>query len=299
MPRSTKKYWSHKVVNTKGSADRIADYCAAAFPILGSRSAAKKAILNGRLRLNGNIASTTDLVRKGDLLELQGSGVRKVKTLQIDLDIIFEDDSLVVVNKSGGIAVNGNRKTTLENALARANRQNKLPDALPRPLAVHRIDVPTSGLVLFAKTKSALIELGKAFQQNRVTKEYIAVVHGKPAQHGRINLPIQGKKAETSYERLEVVPSRIFQHLSLVLLKPVTGRTHQLRIHMKKEGHLIVGDKQYADTAKTILGKGMLLCAKKLVFAHPVTGKDLRLEIDTPTKFKKVMQRERDRFVKQ
>ena len=100
------------------------------------------------------------------------------------------------------------------------------------------------------------------------------------------------------FETIETVPSKIFQHLSLVRLFPITGRTHQLRIHMQKEGHFIVGDKMYSDGKKTILGKGLLLCARGISFQHPKTKKTIHLQIDIPPKFTKIMQREKERFSK-
>ena len=177
-----------------------------------------------------------------------------------------------------------------------ATRNNPQADALPRPVAVHRIDVPTKGLVLLAKTKSALIKLSKAFQNNQVQKEYIAIVHGKPSAKGRINQPIDLKEAITDFETIRTVPSRIFQYLSLLRLKPVTGRTHQLRIHLKNQGHFIVGDKMYAEGKKTILGKGLMLCASKLQFEHPINQKRMNLKVEVPAKFTKLLDREEERF---
>lgn len=290
-----KKRWTHKVKDLDGHMDLLI-YAVKAFPILGSKTAARKAMDAGRLKLNGNAARIGDRVKTGAFLELEGAGVRKVKKLDIDLETIYEDDFIIVVNKPSGIAVNGNRNKTVENALAHANRANKIADALPRPVAAHRIDVPTSGLVILAKTKRALIELGKAFQSNRVKKEYAAVVHGAISAQGEIDLPIDQKSALTHYQKENETPSRLFGALSLVKLKPVTGRTHQLRIHLKETGHLIVGDKQYAGQQKTILGKGLFLAACALQLKHPITGKEITLRIPTPPKFLRLLDREAARF---
>ena len=271
-------------------------YCGKAFPILGSKTAAKKAIEKGQISLNGKPARLNQVVKNGDRLVLQPPPKKKVKKIQVELDILFEDHHMIVVHKPAGIAVNGNRNHTVENALADKNHNNPLSDALPQPVAAHRIDLPTIGIVLLAKTKSALIQLGKAFQNNKIKKEYVAVVHGKPPATGKINHPIQHKKAETEFETIETVPSKIFQQLSLVKLFPITGRTHQLRIHMQQEGHLIVGDKMYANNQKTILGKGLLLCARGIAFQHPKTNKTIHLQIDIPTKFIKIIRREKERF---
>jgi RluA family pseudouridine synthase len=295
MAKSAKEYWRHKVSKVEKNTG-IIGYSAGAFTILGSKSAVKKAITGDRLLLNGKIAKFSDVVKNGDLIELHGTGLQKAKKYDVDLEIVYEDDFLLVVNKPGGIAVNGNRNKTVENAFADINRNNSQEDALPRPVAVHRIDVPTTGLVMLAKTKTALIKLSKAFQNNEVKKEYLAIVHGKTPAKGVIDEPIQEKTAVTKFETLQVVPSRIFKNLSLVRLQLLTGRTHQLRIHLKEKGHLIVGDKMYADRQKTIQGKGLLLCSCKIQFEHPQTGRMVNVEVDLPAKFERILQREGGRF---
>lgn len=295
MAKKDNQYWRHTVLDVDGKEDVIS-YCADHFRILGSRSAVKKAIAGGRLLLNGKTAGFSDRLRNGDRLELKGSGIQKAKKFDADLEIVYEDDLLLVVNKPGGIAVNGNRNKTVENAVADRNRQNPQPDALPRPVAVHRIDVPTSGLVMLAKTKTALIEMSRAFQEGEVHKEYRAVVHGKMPAGGTIRKPIQGKEAETRCQTLETAPSRVFGHLSLLRLQLITGRTHQLRIHLWGEGHPIVGDKDYMDDRKTLLGKGLFLCSCKMQFKHPGTGGLIELEIEPPGKFGRLLERERERF---
>ncbi|MEL6925872.1 MAG: RluA family pseudouridine synthase, partial [Bacteroidota bacterium] len=98
------------------------------------------------------------------------------------------------------------------------------------------------------------------------------------------------------FEAVEVVPSRVFGHLTKVRLQPITGRTHQLRIHLSNAGHPIVGDKLYLNDQKSILGKGVLLCAAELRFAHPVTGKSVELRVEVPGKFDRILKREADRF---
>lgn len=297
MAKKAKKKWTHQVKQLSANT-RLIDYAALAFPILGSKSAVKKALSAGRLLLNGKPAVFSDSLKIGDLLELQGTGIQQVKKYDIDLEIAYEDDYLLIANKPGGIAVNGNRYKTVENAVAEVNKNNQQPDVLARPVAVHRIDVPTTGLVMLAKTKKAQIKLGKAFQANQVKKEYLAVVHGKPPDKGRIKEPIEGKTAITDFESLRTVPSKVFKNLALVKLKPITGRTHQLRIHLKDNGHFIVGDKMYAEGKKTILGKGVMLCACRLQFTHPITGKVIDIKIDPPAKFKRILEREEERFRK-
>ncbi|MEZ4995408.1 MAG: RluA family pseudouridine synthase [Saprospiraceae bacterium] len=297
MGKKAQKNWSHRASGLKKPVPAIS-YCQRVFPVLGSKTAARKAIDEGRLLVNGKVIQFGELIREGDELQLTGLGLQKARDFEADLEIIFEDDHLLVVNKPGGIAVNGNRNKTVENAVAGNAGISSQTDALPRPIAAHRIDVPTKGLVLLAKTKSALIELGRAFQQNEIKKEYVAVVHGHPPENGKIDRPVQGKSAVTLYHTEVTTDSRVFGHFALVRMHPQTGRTHQLRIHMQRQGHLIVGDKQYAGKQKTILGKGLFLCACALTFRHPASGKEMKFQIDPPARFRKLLQRERDRFKK-
>lgn len=295
MESKKEPYWKHHVPASQERL-RISDYCGGAFAALGSKSAAKKAIIKGRVLLNGKVAKTADFIQAGDLIELQGTGVRQIKRYEVNLEIVYEDDFLIVINKPGGIAVNGNRYKTVENGLVGLAKVSNQEDALPRPVAVHRIDVPTKGLVLLAKTKKTQIILSKAFQDKQIKKEYVAIVHGKLIREGLIEEPIKGKKAITRFQTIETTPSQVYQHLSLVKLEPITGRTHQLRIHLRNQGHLIVGDKMYAKEQKTILGKGLFLCACKMQFKHPATQKMLKVEIDPPTRFSRLMQREKERY---
>ncbi len=294
-PMSATRKWTHEVPENTPRM-RIDDYCGGAIPILGSKSATKKAIKKSRITLNGKKAETADFIHPGDIIVVEGTGIRAVKKLDVDLPVIYEDDYMIIVNKPGGLAVNGNRYKTVENALAGHHSSGKVNDPLPRPVAVHRIDVPTNGLVVLAKTKSALIELARSFQEREIRKTYLAVVHGHPPKSGTIDNPIDGKPARTDYEVLRRVPSQKFNELSLLNLKPVTGRTHQLRKHLKSIGHLIVGDKQYAGDQPTILGKGLLLSAAGLQFLHPDHGRQVTFSIDPPAKFKRILDREENRY---
>lgn len=285
----------HKVPHHTPSISLVS-YCIDAFPMLGSRSAVKKAIYKNRLFLNDQPAQLKDMVNEGDVIRLQRITLRNVKKPDKHVPVVYEDDDLLVVNKPGGMAVNGLRNKTVENAVADHIGNNPNADALIRPIAVHRIDVPTRGLVVLAKTKSALIKLSKAFQHRHVKKEYVALVHGRVPKSGTIVSPIEEKRSVTEYQLIETAPSRVFGHLSLVRVFPVTGRTHQIRIHMKTQGYLVVGDKMYAERQKTILGKGLFLCARAIEFKHPVSGKLVSLEIPVPKKFIRVLEREKDRF---
>ncbi len=295
MSSSKKEVREHRVGRLNEKI-RLVDYCGDAFPILGSKSATKKALADGRIELNSMEADGSEFLEEGDYISLTGSGISEIKVLDMDLPVVYEDEYMLVINKPGGIAVNGNRYKTVENAVANKNIGNKMKDALPRPVACHRIDVPTKGLVVLAKTKASLINIGKAFEEERIKKEYTAIVHGKTSRIGSISHRIEGKKALTKFKRLRCVPSRNYENLSMLLVRPFTGRTHQIRIHLDLEGHLIVGDKEYQRGRKTVLGKGLYLCATKLEMRHPINNGLLQLEVELPARFHRLLDREESRF---
>jgi 23S rRNA pseudouridine1911/1915/1917 synthase len=293
MPRN-KKY-IHRIRKVPIDVT-IEDYCAKAFPLLASRTAARRAIAEKRILLNGRPIHSNTTLKEGGLLELKPKVITRPNSFDLDLERVFEDDYLIVVNKPGGIAVNGHRNKTVENALSGKVQLSDEPDALPQALAAHRIDVPTKGLVLLAKTKSALISMNRAFQNQDIHKAYVAVVHGQVEEEGTIDKPIGDKPACTHYESLRIVPSRQFGHLTLLRLLPETGRTHQLRIHLQGIGHPVLGDNQYTSDKPTLQGKGLFLCAYELEFQHPVTSEEIKLSIPVPNRFRRIIEREAQRF---
>lgn len=291
MSKSKKSPFKHRVQTVTGKVP-IMQYCAQHFPILGSKTAVKKAILKEQIFLNDALATIMDFVRNGDFIQLQNMDNKPVVKSKFDLEmpIVFEDDHLIIVDKPGGIAVNGNRNKTVENAVIGLAKKSKEPDALSAPTAVHRLDVPTKGLVMLAKTKTALIRLNKAFQNGEVSKVYFAIVHGETPEKGSIETPIDGKECKTDFDRIKTTSARGSGNLSLVKLKPVTGRTHQLRIHMESIGHLVLGDKQYAGQRRTLLKKGLFLCACNLRFEHPVTHETMQVRIPIPKRFERLVE---------
>jgi len=290
MSKRKKNPFKHRVQGLTGQAP-IMQYCAQYFPILGSKTAAKKAILKAQVLVNDTVAEVTGFVRNGDFIQLQKMDNKAVVKSKFDLEmpIIFEDEYLIIVDKPGGIAVNGNRNKTVENAVIGLAKKSTEPDALPAPTAVHRLDVPTKGLVILAKTKTALIRLNKAFQKGQVSKVYFAIVHGQTPEKGSVDMPIDGKQSQTEFTQIKTTRSRGSGQLSLVKLKPITGRTHQLRIHMQSIGHLVLGDKQYAGKQRTLLKKGLFLCACQLRFEHPITRETLQIRIPMPKRFERMV----------
>ena len=150
---------------------------------------------------------------------------------------------------------------------------------------MHRLDNPTSGLLIIAKTKNAQVKLNHAFEAKEIQKSYLAIVSGAIVSKGIFNLAIEGKNAETQFHLKEIFEKEE-RSFSLAELFPTTGRTHQIRIHLSKNGNPIVGDETYGSSEKI---RGILLAAHSLKFHHPITKETLHFENNFPKKFQKFM----------
>lgn len=277
---------------------RLSDYARAAFPSLPSRKGVAKAIKRGELFINGSPAPSGAWVEAGQMLEWVDLQQRIPKTYRLPLEVVLEDEYLAVINKPPGIEVSGNKFKTIENALAGSLSPSTQPDALNWPRPVHRIDYSTCGLLLVAKTASAQVFLGRQFEAQKIHKRYCAVVMGKVAEEGTIEEPIDGLSAHSRYAPTNTVPSLRSGYLTLVDLFPLTGRTHQLRIHMANIGHPIVGDQKYGPAGGVLKGKGLFLAAVELRFPHPADQQEIIISIETPSKFDSLLHREQARWEK-
>ena len=276
---------------------RIQEYAGKVFTQLQTRSAVKKAIAQKRLLIDKKPAQTSDWIVSGQHLALREIDQSIKKVFYLDLEIIYEDESIAVIKKPSGYPTNGNYFKTIENALPHNLTPSTLPDALRSARPVHRLDTATSGLLIIAKSKGAQIALHLQFENKEVTKTYQAVIAGTIDNEGTIETPINDQSALTTYRCIRRIPSIQNQWLSLVELYPKTGRTHQLRIHLSSRSTPIVGDKLYAP-ANVMKHKGLFLCATKLAFKHPTTGASLCFKIDTPKKFTSYLNREERRYNK-
>lgn len=278
---------THKVPLLK-TPIRLQEYGVGIFATLPTKSGLKKAIKNNLIFVNGKPATTALFIKGNETIELfQAEDNANKKHFNFPIEVLFEDDYLAIVYKPAGILVSGNSFATIDNALTQNLQKSSLPNAT-RPRPVHRLDYPTSGLLLIGKTTESIIALNKLFEQKKIQKTYYAICIGKMKRNGEIDLPIDGKSAFTSYEVLQTVASPRFEFLNLVKLQPQTGRKHQLRKHLFAIGNPILGDKEYFLEDLILNGKGLFLHASTLAFTHPFSKEKITITKELPKKFKKI-----------
>lgn len=283
-----------KTVNVQ----RIFDFVFVQFkPVFPSRSSVKKAFKSKRIYLNNHLAQSGNWMVEGDTVHIKPLILDPIKVFPLDLNIIYEDAFMALVNKPAGIVVSGNFYKTLQNALFHNLSISLESDALEIPRPVHRLDKMTAGLLMVAKTRRAQKYLGLQLEMQKIDKTYIALVKGSLLSSGEIISPINGLKSQTLFKTLKTVKSASYKTLSLVELHPKTGRTHQLRIHMSNLGYPIIGDNMY-DSYKVLKGKGLFLFASRIIFDHPIYKNSLSFELPIPNKFIQLINREQKRWEK-
>ena len=289
-----------------------------------SRTRIKNLILKKKLKINDIVSEDpSKKVVAGDKIELDIPEPEKASLKHYDykLDIVFEDNDLLIINKSAGISIHpgaGNYDNTIVNALINycGTNLSNIGDEL-RPGIVHRIDKDTSGLIVVAKNNISHENLSKQFKTHTIKRVYLALIWGKlRPQSGKIETLItrssknrqmmevgitKGKKAITNYKTLEIFENKNSPTLSLVECKLQTGRTHQIRVHMSHKGNNILGDKKYKKKFKKIkninldLEKMILnldrqfLHAKVLGFIHPKSEKELEFTSILPQELEKIL----------
>ncbi len=269
-----------------------------------SRSMLQKLLAEGLVTVNGVPAAKSYTVKSGDKIAVDVPEPEPLDVVpeNIPVDIVYEDDFLLVVNKPKGMVVHpaaGNYSGTLVNALL-YHCEGRLSsiNGVIRPGIVHRIDKDTSGLLIVAKTDAAHTGLAEQIKAHTFTREYQAVVCGRLKESvGVIDAPIgrhpvdrkkmcvtdkNSKEAKTEYTVIDE-----FNGYSHVKLKLFTGRTHQIRVHMAYIGHPVFGDEVYGKPSKYC--KGQCLHAKKIGFVHPIDGKYYEFDSELPDYFKYVL----------
>ena len=279
---------------------RFVDYAIGIFPQIVTKNAVKKGIKRKCLMVNNEFATTGRWIMSGDVITLVENGfqIPKQYILSEEIEIVFEDNYLAIVQKPSGLLVSGNQFKTLENALVGKLKISTETDALKWGKPVHRLDSATSGLVLFAKTASTHTLLAKMFENRTIKKLYCAIVTGELKGNLMLNDPINEKEAITEIKVLKTLNSLRNEFVTLIELSPKTGRTHQLRIHCANAGHPIVGDNLYGIEGRTLLHKGLFLAAVGLKFNHPITHETIDIQTDLPYKFMSFLTREEKRWRK-
>ena len=265
---------------------RIQEYAVGIFNTVATRSAVKKAIKKNLIFVNNNPTTTAKIIVGGEKITLFSSEEKlTTKPLKLKLSVVFEDDYLAVIEKPPGILVSGNAFKTIDNALEQnINKSNQYDAVKPKP--VHRLDYPTTGLLLIGKTSSSIQLLNQLFEHKKIKKVYHAITIGKMNSDGFILSNVNQKEAKSSYKIIHSVKSDRFEFLNLVELSPKTGRRHQLRVHLLSIGNPILGDQEYGVESLILKGKGLYLHASQLDFIHPFTKSKVSIKSDLPEKFK-------------
>ena len=265
-----------------------------------SRSLVQSLIEEGKILVNNKLSKSSYKLKENDQIQVSLPELKEteIKPENIKLDVVFEDKDLIVINKSQGMVTHpasGVYEGTLVNALLHHCKKSLSGiNGVLRPGIVHRLDKETSGLIIVCKNDFSHKELAKQIQDRKAKRQYVAIVHGKlKYDNGIINKPIGrdkvhrhkmairdgGRIAMTKWKVLKRNEGFTFLECTLE-----TGRTHQIRVHMKSIGHPIVGDKTYGK--KNDNSNQMMLHAYKLTFTHPRTLKEIKLQCEIPMRFK-------------
>ena len=270
-----------------------------------SRTAVQRLIEEEKITVNGKKEKASYKVQNGDRIEIEEEPAReiKLKAQDIPVEILYEDDDIIVVNKPKGMVVhpaNGNPDGTLVNAI-----MSICKDSLSgiggeiRPGIVHRLDKNTSGAIIIAKNDKAHINLSEQLKNHEIKKTYIALVRGVVKENNAtINMPIgrskkdrkkmdvdkNGKEAITHFKVL-----KRYKDCTLLEINIETGRTHQIRVHLSHIGYPIIGDEVYSNGKNKWNIEGQCLHAKSLDFKHPITGKNMHIEAPIPEYFENII----------
>mgnify|MGYP004563601983 FL=1 len=271
-----------------------------------SRSMVQKLIEQKNIKVNGKETKHSYKLKLNDEIEIFVPEAKEInlKAQDIPLNVIYEDNDIIVINKPKGMVVhpaNGNPDGTLVNAV-----MNKCKDSLSgiggeiRPGIVHRLDKDTSGAIIVAKNDKAHIALSEQLKNHEVKKTYLALVRGIIKENeATINMPIarstkdrkkmdvdkNGKEAITHFKVL----GRYKNKYTLLQINLETGRTHQIRVHLSHIGYPIIGDEVYSNGKNEWNISGQCLHAWKLEFIHPITGKKISLEAEIPEYLKNII----------
>ncbi|WP_338982975.1 RluA family pseudouridine synthase [Spiroplasma endosymbiont of Othius punctulatus] len=266
-----------------------------------SRSLVQKMIDNNQIEVNGESKAANYKVQDGFEIEIKIEPPRDSELLPKDIkfEIVFQDKDIIVINKPNNLVVHpapGNYENTLVNGLLFHIKDLSSIGGEKRPGIVHRLDKQTTGLMIVAKTDAAHIKLSKDFKERKIFKEYIALVHKEiEIPQGRIEAPIgrslgdrkkmivTAKNSKPAITLFEV--EKPLHKMTLIKCQILTGRTHQIRVHMEYIGHPVVGDPVYGYAKDKDLEFGQYLHSHKLRFNHPITNKEMEFVCELPKEF--------------
>ena len=272
-----------------------------------TRTAAQRLIEQGNILVNGKKQKVSYKVSVGDVITIEEEQPEEIelKAEDIPVEIVYEDDDIIVVNKPKGLVVhpaNGNPDGTLVNAI-----MSICKDSLSgiggeiRPGIVHRLDKDTSGLLIVAKNDKAHVNMSEQIKNHEVKKTYIALVRGIVKENNAtINMPIGRSNSDRKKMAVNKNGKNAITHIkvlnrydkyTLLQVNIETGRTHQIRVHLSHIGYPIIGDGTYSNGKNEFGIEGQCLHAQELEFKHPITGKVLKLEAPLPEYFEEILRK--------
>ena len=292
-------------LNVDEKDKRIDTYIAEKIDI--SRATTQRLIEEEKILVNGKKTKASYKVKLNDKITIQEEKPKETKIIaqDIPIDVLYEDNDIIVVNKPKGMVVhpaNGNPDGTLVNAiLSKCRGTLSGIGGEIRPGIVHRLDKDTSGVIIVAKNDKSHINLSQQIKDHKVEKTYIALVRGIVKENeASINMPIgrskkdrkkmavtsNGKQAITHFK---VIERFLKSNVTLLEVKIETGRTHQIRVHLSEIGYPIIGDAVYSKGKNEWNIQGQCLHAKSLKFKHPTTNKEMKIEAPLPEYLKEVI----------